>query len=461
MRPHVGFEIRDGRVEVAEGSVLVDPGAYAHDPHRTFGPLLDASERGKPPFPRRPVVVFLGCEPARRRLAATAREPAGAPRRRGAYRAARRRRGCASDPAVRCRREASIRALAPDVVVTLDDVAAANVDALARGRPVHGRGRLRPGALRSDGARVVADRARGRPAARADRPLGRRGRVLGARRPAVRGPASGSAYGPPAAARHAHARSRALGRRFAGGRFACDHRLRRGHGRDRRAGRGACRRARRQPRGRRRARGGHARTHPRRRCPEPGSCCSSGVTPTPELDAVIAQRERAGLPTVLDLGPADLEAADLEAEPWRAPSVGRGDRARRLVRPGCGAGRGAAHAGVRRGPARARDADAAHPFARGRVARRAVHARAGRDARDRVEDRRRGRPPVRLRRCRRAGHRSDPRGPPEPCRARWRRGRRAGGAARARSRHGRRRCGRPGHTGPLGRTRVDPGVGRR
>jgi hypothetical protein len=61
IRPHVEFEVTDGRVEVAGDSLLVDPGAHVHDPFRPVGVHLPASELCRPPFPRRAVVVFLGC----------------------------------------------------------------------------------------------------------------------------------------------------------------------------------------------------------------------------------------------------------------------------------------------------------------------------------------------------------------------------------------------------------------
>jgi hypothetical protein len=63
LRPGVPFETRDGGVEVEAGALLVDPGAHVHDPWRPIGPLGHASESGRPPFPRRPVVVLLACEP--------------------------------------------------------------------------------------------------------------------------------------------------------------------------------------------------------------------------------------------------------------------------------------------------------------------------------------------------------------------------------------------------------------
>jgi hypothetical protein len=63
VRPGVTFEVQDGIVEVDARRLLVDPGAHVHDPWRAVAPLEDASAVGRPPFPRRPVVVFLACEP--------------------------------------------------------------------------------------------------------------------------------------------------------------------------------------------------------------------------------------------------------------------------------------------------------------------------------------------------------------------------------------------------------------
>ena len=140
VRPGVECAIRDGAVEVASGTVLVDPGAHVHDPHRPGGPPEMASELGRPPFSRRPVVVFLACEPFRdpdwlRRLvnrlvrheveARLAIPPAPAGEERSAS-DAHLTRPCLPG-------EATIRALAPDVVVTLDAVAAREIDAWCSG----------------------------------------------------------------------------------------------------------------------------------------------------------------------------------------------------------------------------------------------------------------------------------------------------------------------------------------
>jgi hypothetical protein len=62
VRPGVSFETGDGVVEVESGPLLLDPGAHVHDPWRPISRLEDASALGRPPFPRRPVVVFLACE---------------------------------------------------------------------------------------------------------------------------------------------------------------------------------------------------------------------------------------------------------------------------------------------------------------------------------------------------------------------------------------------------------------
>ena len=138
LRPGVEFAVRDGRVVIAAGdtsmgSVLLDPGAPVHDPHAPVGPLRDASELGRPPFPRRPVVVFLACERGadsdwvrrltnrlvRSDIEARIALPDEVP---GVHRT----RPCLPT-------EATIRALAPDIVVTLDDTAAARVDAWCAG----------------------------------------------------------------------------------------------------------------------------------------------------------------------------------------------------------------------------------------------------------------------------------------------------------------------------------------
>jgi hypothetical protein len=124
LRPGVEFGVVDGAVEV-HGPLLIDPGAVTHDPAAPVGPLSAASARGRPPFPRRPVVVFLACEP----------RPAAA---QWAQRMANRlvRRDVEARlllpepgsglhltrPALPCAE--SVRALEPDVIVALDDAAA-------------------------------------------------------------------------------------------------------------------------------------------------------------------------------------------------------------------------------------------------------------------------------------------------------------------------------------------------
>ncbi|MEJ7582486.1 MAG: hypothetical protein WKF43_00070 [Acidimicrobiales bacterium] len=63
VRPGLAFEIR-GDVVVVEGDeLLIDRGAVAHDPWQPVGALQAASPVGRPPFPYRPVVVFLGFDP--------------------------------------------------------------------------------------------------------------------------------------------------------------------------------------------------------------------------------------------------------------------------------------------------------------------------------------------------------------------------------------------------------------
>lgn len=61
IRPGVAFEVRDDSVTVEGGPVLVDPGTTAHDPWRSPGVPGDASRVGRP-LAHRPVVLFLGFE---------------------------------------------------------------------------------------------------------------------------------------------------------------------------------------------------------------------------------------------------------------------------------------------------------------------------------------------------------------------------------------------------------------
>ena len=148
LRPEVDFAVKGGAVEVAKGSVLVDPGAQVLDPHRAVGSLRPASERGRPPFSRRPVVVFLACSDSSESGSAQSGGAHADWLRRFVNRLVRHEveariatptpadRGVASDvhltrPCLPC--EETIRALAPDVVVTLDAEAAAQVDAWCEG----------------------------------------------------------------------------------------------------------------------------------------------------------------------------------------------------------------------------------------------------------------------------------------------------------------------------------------
>jgi hypothetical protein len=59
IRPGVAFEVGHDFVKVEGGSLLVDPGTMAHDPWRPVDVLEDASPLGRP-LQDRPVVLFLG-----------------------------------------------------------------------------------------------------------------------------------------------------------------------------------------------------------------------------------------------------------------------------------------------------------------------------------------------------------------------------------------------------------------
>jgi hypothetical protein len=62
LRPGAEHTVGPGGVTVAGGAVLVDPRARAHDPDAEPGPVDDAVERGRPPFPCRLVVVLLSSD---------------------------------------------------------------------------------------------------------------------------------------------------------------------------------------------------------------------------------------------------------------------------------------------------------------------------------------------------------------------------------------------------------------
>jgi len=127
VRAGVEFDVRDGEVVLGSGALAIDPGAHTHDPHRPLGPPQVASERGRPPFPRRPLVVFLGVEtPADEWLGRFVNRLV---RRDVEARIAAPEIAAGLHLTRPCRpEEASIRALAPDIVVTMDAAAAACVD---------------------------------------------------------------------------------------------------------------------------------------------------------------------------------------------------------------------------------------------------------------------------------------------------------------------------------------------
>ena len=120
----------DGVLAATDGLVLVDPGAPVHDPMGAIDTVGSATPAGRSPFPRRPIVVFVGlehdvgvgvwsrnvvngllAEDVEGRLAVSS--PPDGPHLTGP-----------------CLPTAeTIRALRPDVVVTLDDTAADTVPA--------------------------------------------------------------------------------------------------------------------------------------------------------------------------------------------------------------------------------------------------------------------------------------------------------------------------------------------
>lgn len=60
LRPEIAWADAPAGVVVDGGPVLLDSGAYAHDPTYSVGPILAADPGDRPPFPWRPVVAFVG-----------------------------------------------------------------------------------------------------------------------------------------------------------------------------------------------------------------------------------------------------------------------------------------------------------------------------------------------------------------------------------------------------------------
>jgi hypothetical protein len=126
LRPGVEFEVKDRVVDVGRGTLVLDPGAHVHDPWQPIEELRVASEFGRSPFPRRPIVVFVGRQ-SDAKLADWARRLVNRLIRRDVE--ARLALPIIADglhltcPLLPC--EASMRALAPDAVVALDPEASA------------------------------------------------------------------------------------------------------------------------------------------------------------------------------------------------------------------------------------------------------------------------------------------------------------------------------------------------
>jgi glycosyltransferase involved in cell wall biosynthesis len=136
LRPGVDFTVRGDAVEVADGTLLVDPGTHVHDRLSSVGTLAAGSERGRSPFPRRPLVLFLGLDAApvregwarravnrltRREVEARLATPTGDA---GGMHLT---RPCTPS-------EESVHALDPDVIITLDEDAARAAPGWCRSR---------------------------------------------------------------------------------------------------------------------------------------------------------------------------------------------------------------------------------------------------------------------------------------------------------------------------------------
>ena len=126
VRAGVEFELVGPRVRVAQGQILLDPGAASYDAEAPIGAFERAAAEGRSPFPRAPLVLFVGLEPESGR-AIWARDLVNRLLDHGIEA----RLATVSEPdpphlTRPCRPEAeTVRALGPDVIVTLDDSALA------------------------------------------------------------------------------------------------------------------------------------------------------------------------------------------------------------------------------------------------------------------------------------------------------------------------------------------------
>ena len=126
VRAGVEFELVGPRVRVAQGQILLDPGAASHDAEAPIGAFERAAAEGRSPFPRAPLVLFVGLEPESGR-AIWARDLVNRLLDHGIEA----RLATVSEPdpphlTRPCRPEAeTVHALGPDVIVTLDDSALA------------------------------------------------------------------------------------------------------------------------------------------------------------------------------------------------------------------------------------------------------------------------------------------------------------------------------------------------
>jgi hypothetical protein len=130
LRVEIAYEMRGSLVETDHGRLRIDHGACAHDPNRSPGPLRVAEPQGRPPFPRRPVVLLVACDPEPdlatlewMRTLTNDLECSDVEARLAAHRVPtglHLTRPCLPV-------EESARALSPDLVIAVDDAARANV----------------------------------------------------------------------------------------------------------------------------------------------------------------------------------------------------------------------------------------------------------------------------------------------------------------------------------------------
>ncbi len=125
VRAGTDFDVAGEEVAVRGGATLADPGAASHDPIAPVGALEPAVAESRSPFPRAPLVLFLGLQPESGTgdLGPRPRQPPLRARGRGSPRDRFATPAPAPEPALPAESRNASERCRPDVIVTLDEAA--------------------------------------------------------------------------------------------------------------------------------------------------------------------------------------------------------------------------------------------------------------------------------------------------------------------------------------------------